>query len=428
RRYFNHTITLQSGEGFEAPAIEAVFKTILKHHDALRTTFKETDGQMIQTGSGTEQALTFRFVDLSRQAGQTDSFEREAQELQAGICLENGPLMKLGLFRLDAGDRLVIVIHHLVVDGVSWRILFEDFDNLYRLYQNGEPLVLPLKTDSFKQWSQKLHEPPGGTPSAILNERDYWSRFVSTPTPPLETDFPEETNFVKDTHTLSFHLDESHTAGLLSTVHEAFGTFIDDILLTALGLSLKQLFHNNLLSVTLESHGRNALPWAEAIDTSRTVGWFTSAYPVLLDFSFDTDLSRQIKEIKESLRRVPNNGIGFGILKYLTPRTETTPFDTIQAPISFNYLGQFDADVSTKSFNVMHSSLEPAKELQWTREHELDVSGMVLDNRLTMSIRYNGKRFKQQTIQSLSDAFEHQLLRIVSHCLSREEPEKTPAD
>jgi NRPS condensation-like uncharacterized protein len=190
----------------------------------------------MQINRGLDHPLSFEVYDLRNHEKPVKALEDKANEIQASIDLEKGPLMKLALFRLDDGDRLLIVIHHLVIDGISWRILFEDIETLNRQYKKGEPLKLPLKTDSFKVWSEKLSRYANS--KTFLQEKAYWQELESKQAPQIKKDFEDGENFVKETAVISFRLSEEETLQLLTKANEAFGTEINDILLTALALSV----------------------------------------------------------------------------------------------------------------------------------------------------------------------------------------------
>ncbi|MCP5054774.1 MAG: hypothetical protein GY940_46850, partial [bacterium] len=201
--------------------------------------------------------------------------------------------------------------------------------------------------------------------------------------------------------TLQFLLEEKETAQLLTDVNRAFNTEINDILLTALGLGLAKTFNSldRKVLIALEGHGREDIFPNTDMDTdvSRTVGWFTSVYPVLLDFSRQNDLGSQLVEIKETLHRVPHKGIGYGILKYLTNHEHKKDCQFHLKPqISFNYLGQFDEDVAQMTFKPAAESPGNAISLNARQEYELELSGMIAVNRLTFSISYNKKQFQKK--------------------------------
>jgi amino acid adenylation domain-containing protein/non-ribosomal peptide synthase protein (TIGR01720 family) len=426
--HFNQAMMLyiEPGEEFPDQLVRTVFPKLQEHHDALRMSYKEIDGKIIQTNHGLEYPLSLAEYDFRGCGSAVRMLEQKADELQASIDLEKGPLMKLGLFHLDDGYRLLMVIHHLVIDGVSWRILFEDLETLYMQYRRGEELSLPLKTDSFKTWSEKLHE--YANDQSFLKEKLYWQNLAAHDLPVIKKDFPVETDYLKDKNALSFTLNEEETSLLLTKANVAFGTEISDLLLTALGLGLQETFAIQRILIALEGHGREEI--IKDVDITRTVGWFTSLYPVLLDFSYENDLSRQIKDIKENLHRVPNKGIGYGILKYLTVEEVTGDIDlTLNPQICFNYLGQFDTDIN------QFSSFQPAKEspgnprsLKGKQEYLFVVTGIIVNNFLELTIEYNKNHFKLETIEKLIHCCQVNLKQVITFCLDRETSELTPSD
>jgi non-ribosomal peptide synthase protein (TIGR01720 family) len=211
-------------------------------------------------------------------------------------------------------------------------------------------------------------------------------------------------------------------------VNKAFKTEINDILITALGMAIKETWGHNRILIALEGHGREEI--LEGIDISRTMGWFTSVYPVLMDISYAGDCGRQIKEIKENLRRIPNKGIGYGILKYLTREENKKEIEfKLKPQISFNYLGQFDADIrQASSFEIAGESAGNTQSLNDQREYLLDVSGIIANKQLTMTISYNRTHFKSETVAALFGNFESELRNLIAFCCSREKTEPTPAD
>ncbi|MCP5048322.1 MAG: AMP-binding protein, partial [bacterium] len=428
RHHFNQAVMLCSEEGFHPEAVEAVFAKLQNHHDALRMTYREEEGTLIQTNHDLEYPLSLEVHDLREAEDARREMEVLCNKIQSSIDLSKGPLMKLGLFHSDDGGRLLIAIHHLVVDGVSWRILFEDIETLFAQYKKEETLSLPLKSDSFKVWARELNRYSAGEP--FLKEIDYWKeregKAVSLPV--IEKDFPVEENLTKDMSGFSFRLGKEETEQLLTGVNQAFGTEINDILLTALGLGVRETFGHRHLLIAQEGHGREDILIGAEIDISRTIGWFTTVYPVLTDFSYAGDIARQVKEVKEELRRVPHKGIGYGILKYLTPPEYKQEIDfQLNPQISFNYLGQFDAEVGEMSFQMARES--PGKmDANPQRGYQLEVSGMISAKRLKMTVTYNKKQFKPGTIQSLTDHFKAGLQQVIGFCFLREARQLTPSD
>lgn len=430
--HFNQAVMFHSTKGFNTEATRAALSKISQHHDALRMVFRKDNQTLIQENRGLDSPFSLQLFDYRNQnrVEAVKALEAKAGEIQAGIDLADGPLMKPALFQLDDGDRLLIVIHHLVIDTVSWRIILEDFETLYRQYTEEQPLELPLKSDSFKSWSEKLSQYADS--STFLMEKSYWRDIEEkvSVVPAIEKDFHHDGNLNEDAAGLSFKLSPGDTGLLLTKANKAFRTRIDDLLLTALGLSIAGTFGHTRVPVTLEGHGREDI--LNEMDISRTVGWFTTMYPILLDFShayYNKDLARQIIEVKETLHRVPNKGIGYGILKYLTaPHHKEDIEFKCKPPISFNYLGQFDSEVNAMSFDIAGESSGHFQSGKNQRDCDLEVSGVITGGQLSISIAFNRKHVKPGTVETLLGNLEDALLELISFCSNQKESRLTPCD
>jgi amino acid adenylation domain-containing protein/non-ribosomal peptide synthase protein (TIGR01720 family) len=425
--HFNQAVMLHIQEDFDEKAVRTVFTKIQEHHDALRMTYKKENDKILQYNQGTDHPLSLEVYDLCNCENLKETLEEKTNGIQTGINLENGPLMKLGLFHLPGGNRLLIVIHHLVIDGVSWRILFEDIDTLYRRNRNGEPLELPLKTDSFKVWSEKLSRYADS--KTFLQEKTYWRGLAleAASVPGIKKDFENEDNYIKDAKSLSMSISEEETGLLLTKANGAFGTEINEILLSAVGISLKKCFAVEKILLALEGHGREEI--LKEVDIKRTIGWYTGIYPVIFDIGYDTDLSRQIKEVKESLRRIPAKGIGWGILENLTANEHKQDMNLkINPRISFNYLGQFDTEIQQVSFEIAKESPGIMVSPENRRDYELEISGIIANNRLTMTVTYNERQYETGTIRKLIDDIQTGLQRIISFCSTQKKRQLTPSD
>jgi iturin family lipopeptide synthetase B len=428
--HFNQAVMLYAAKRLKVDPVKKIFSRIFQHHDALRMVFTGTDEGIRQQNRAPDSPLSLEEFDLTPLLNPGEALLEKANAIQSAIDLAGGPLLKLALFHCLDGDRLLIVIHHLVVDGVSWRILFEDIGNLYRQYQEGGEgfdfdFSLPPKSDSFKLWSEKLNE--YSKSERLLQEKAYWKTIEKIYIPEIKQDFYEDC-IQEDIVSLSFSLSREMTADLLTNVNEAYNTEIDDILLTGLGLSIKNFFDIEKVLVALEGHGRESI--ADDLDISRTIGWFTCIYPVLLDMSYADDMARQIKEVKENLHRVPVGGVGYGVLKYLTPADYKEDLTFIQQPrIEFNYLGQFDVDVERMGlFKIARESPGNPVSLNRRSPYIFSIIGLVSDGCLTMSISFSNRQFRSETVGGLMKSYQEELCRIISHCLHCREKEMTPSD
>ena len=239
-----------------------------------------------------------------------------AADTQAGLDLGNGPLLRAVLFHLGAGqaDRLLLVIHHLVVDGVSWRVLLEDLLTAYEQLARRQPVQLPPKTTSWQYWAQRLSE--HARSEALRQELPYWLDEARRQVPPLPVDQVEGDSSAGAAETVVVTLGEEQTRALLQEVPAVYRTHINDVLLTALAQAYARWSGQGALLVDLEGHGREEL--FDDVDLSRTVGWFTTLYPVLLQVPPGSGPGQALQAVKEQLRAVPNRGIGYGLLRYLS--------------------------------------------------------------------------------------------------------------
>ncbi|MCP5105213.1 MAG: amino acid adenylation domain-containing protein [bacterium] len=429
--HFNQAVMLYAEKGFDAEAVKAVFNRLQDHHDMLRATYTRGGAKgedIVQTLHEIGYPLDFReydYRDMESRETAVKTLTQEADKIQAGIGLEKGPLMKLALFHLEDGDRLLVVCHHLVIDGISWRILFEDIETLYQQHVTGKPLQLPMKSDSFKLWAEELSK-YADNEAFLEKDKPWWKQMEASHVPSIEKDF-NGTNLVKDGVMVSELLSEEETTLLQTRVNDAYGTEINDILLTAFGLAVRNSFGHSKVLIALEGHGREEV--LEDVNINRTIGWFTSIYPVVLEVPGGEDLPRRIKEVKETLHRVPERGIGYGILKYLTGERHKEDIEfKLNPQVIFNYLGQFDVDVKQMSFGVARESHGHTYSPYGHREYELDVSGMITGNRLTLSIIFSKEQYKVENMERLVSGFKENLSRIIAHCTGREEKELTPSD
>ncbi len=413
--HFNQSVLLNSKEYLEENRIKEVFQKLLDHHDALRMICKHNNEEhQLHINEIENTSVSLKTYNLKDDINAAEKLTDYANQIQASIDLEKGPLMRLGLFHLSDGDRLLIVIHHLVIDGISWRIIFEDIETLYGQVKKGDKLLLPLKSNSFRDWSDKLTEYAKN--NKLLEEKSYWAHIENEEFLTLKGDIEDESSTNNSLGIQQIAIDKNTTARLLTQTNEAYGTEINDILLMALGYGANKTFGNEKILITLESHGREDI--FPNLDISRTIGWFTTAYPVLLDMQYANNLSLQMKHVKESLHQIPNKGIGYGVLKYLTPSElkEDIHFNS-KPQIEFNYLGQFDSDVEQMNlFGIAHESggteVSPEREINY----DFSFNGMIAGGQLNLSVRYRKKYYSERLVSDFLNNYKNSLIEIINHC------------
>ncbi|MGW8444292.1 amino acid adenylation domain-containing protein [Paenibacillus sp. S33] len=425
QHHFNQSVMLYSQERLNAISLRSALDSIVTHHDALRLRFRAKNNNFEAWNYRVEQGPHYflEVVDLRAKNNCEEIIVAKANDIQGSFRLSDGPLIKLALFQCDDGDHLLIVVHHLVVDGVSWRILFEDITGAYEQIQQGHPVSLPDKTDSFQKWAKALltyaDSPEAG------RELVYWKQIAETPIVPIPTDSCYDNSTMGDSRSVTVELSKEETELLLKHSNRPYNTELNDILLAALALALYSWTGICQTLVSVEGHGREKI--LEDIDMNRTIGWFTSEYPVLLNMVPDKDLSHQIKMVKESLRSVPKKGIGYGILRYLSTNPQRQALEC-EPEINFNYLGQFDQDFENNKIKLSHYSCGSDVSRSLERKHKISLNGLVSGGKLSINIGYSMKQYKSSSIERLAAQLYFHLQEIISHTINRDCIELTPSD
>ncbi|HZG18214.1 MAG TPA: amino acid adenylation domain-containing protein [Candidatus Bathyarchaeia archaeon] len=433
--HWNQSYMLYRKEGFDERLLRKVLDKIVEHHDALRVVYREENSRIMQWNRGFEDGVyTLHSYDLSRENQIAQVIESETQYLQSSLNLQKGPLIRAAIFHTSQGDHLFLVIHHLLTDGISWRILFEDLAYGYAQALKQQEIVLPPKTDSFQLWSSRLQT--YANDKNCLQEMDFWDRLGTIA---QEIQVPKDYATIACKQSSIRHiktlLSQDETLHLLKNAHHPYATEMNDLLLAALGLAIHSWSGLERIVIQLEGHGREDI--MEDMNITRTIGWFTSQYPVLLDLRYSDDLSRHIKTTKEDLRKIPNKGIGYEILRYVThPNRKTHMHFPRQPEINFNYLGQFDVDVNndifTRSPYIGGNTLGPDGVNNINAESEsymaLNITGVIADGQLVTTFSYSKDQYHEDTILALSEAYRNHLKRVIYHCLDKREGERTPSD
>ena len=447
RQHWNQSVMLESRHGeIERGALGEAVREVLEHHDALRMKFRESvEGWEQECVEIAGEPIPLTIVDLTtlqaaaqENAGEIDEamlrdrIESAANQAQRSLSLENGQLMRVVLFECGQGQppRLLIVIHHLVVDGVSWRALLEDLETAYEQARRGERVRLPPKTTSFKEWAEELAEYAQST--GVQQQSDYWQAAAESVSR-LPRDFdasPDQTldESAASSASVLVKLDKAETRALLQEVPSVYHTEINDVLLTTLAQSLCQWSERSSVLIELEGHGREEI--STELDISRTVGWFTTLYPVRLELSESRSVGEDLKAVKEQLRGVPERGLGYGLLKYVGGDEETRQrLREVRAEVAFNYLGQLDNVVSEeRMFRGGQESSGAEQDARGRRSHALIINASVQGGELVLGWSYSRKLHERETIERVAAEQVAKLRQVIEHCREEESGGYTPSD
>ena len=425
RHWWNQSVLLEAREPLDARLLEQALRGVLAHHDALRLSFTREAAGWTARHRGVEEGAAAllrvaRVADLA-------ALRALADEVQRSLDLADGPLLRALLATFDDGSqRLLLVIHHLVVDGVSWRILFEDLQTAYRQLLAGQAVELPAKTSAFRDWAERLRAFAGD--GGLDGELAYWQGQLQGASSDLPCLDPLGDQSNRHARSVSCGLDAEATRQLLQEAPAAYRTQVNDLLLTALARVICRWTGQVDALIQLEGHGREEL-FAE-IDLTRTVGWFTSLFPLRLTPA--EGIAASIKGIKEQLRAVPNKGIGFGALRYLGSAASQAALAGLPVPrITFNYLGQFDGSFAMEEGALFVPAGERAGDDQSPDAplaNWLALNGRIYGGELRIDWSFSGERFEIASIQRLADAYRDELLALIAHCRVAEGQGLTPSD
>ncbi len=385
--HWNQSILLETRQPLDPALLQQAVQALLVHHDALRLhAYRESSGWRLATVAPNDQ-IPFTYIDLATlpQTQQITVLEEATNQLQASLDLANGSTMRAVYFDLgpQQSARLLLTIHHLSIDIVSWSILLEDLQTAYQYLSHGQALLLPSRTSSFQFWARRLQE-YAQTPEA-RSHLDFWLNQSWADVHPLPLDTPAslETNTEASARTVIVTLSPEETEALLTNVPRVYHTQINDVLLTALTQTFTYWTGAPSLLLHLERHGREDI--LEDVDLSRTVGWFTALAPLVLTLAHNAGPGEDLKHIKEQLRHVPQGGISFGLLRYMSQDTTiTTRLAALTQPqVSFNYAGRSASALhheglftpAAESVGAIHSPYDQ-------RPHILDINSGIYEGQL----------------------------------------------
>ncbi|MFB9905656.1 amino acid adenylation domain-containing protein [Allokutzneria oryzae] len=385
---FNQHVTVDLPEPVDVAALQRALSALVEQHDALRMRFTEAGEQYNPPNIAGEVLLLDTSVDSA----------------QSAVDIRAGQLFRAVLIE---PTKLVLIVHHLVVDGVSWRVLLEDLNTAYEQAASGATIDLGARTTSFRDWAIRLteHTAAGG----FDDELRFWRGIDASAELPVDRHGPNTVDSARQVHV---RFDAQTTGALLRDVPDVYRTEINDVLLTALVRTLSEWTGRDRVLVGMEGHGREEL-FAD-VDLGRTVGWFTTYFPAALDVGTE-EWGGLLKSVKEQLRAIPRRGLGYGALRYCAGSLDAGP----EPQVSFNYLGQFSAGVGAIGLHEDAAS---------KRQHVLELVGQVDDGELEFTWHYSENLHDAATVERLAQDFAANVRAIVEHCASPGAGGRTPSD
>ncbi|MCA9695598.1 MAG: amino acid adenylation domain-containing protein, partial [Myxococcales bacterium] len=424
--HFNMSLHFALPEGITLVGLRAIIDALVTHHDALRSVFERGDLGWTQRILGPEHAARVEEVFLDGdpehlQAGQAAAAERA----HAGFDLTAGPLVHALLFRYRAQParppELLIVVHHLVFDAVSSAVVTRDLEALLAQHKGGSALTLPRKTSSFKRWAERLVE--FGRGPELAAELCYW-KALSGRRASLPRDLVDPAQ--RGHADVFVSLSSRATRALIDEFPRLLGARVEAALLWTLTRTISKWTRHEGLLVELESHGREDL--FDDLDVSRTVGWFTTSYPLWLPFEPERSDADQLTSIQKQLASLPRGGIGYGLLRYVQDDAELREQlqGLPQPEIAFNYFGQLGLAQGERG--VLAPGQGPTgneHSARRRRVHLFELNSVIEGGRLHLRWGYDRGVHRRETVERLAADFIAELERLAASglALGRRSPE-----
>lgn len=414
--HFNQSILLRSNEPISYGGVQKALQALIEHHDMLRAVYRDKK-QVIRpvvAGEKYYELLELNYQDIK---DWQPKLNQACTELQASMDLAKGEIVKAAIIRTVEKELLFIAIHHLVVDGVSWRIIIEDINRAYEQATTNQTIQLPAKTTSFQEWSREILK--YGQSEKLQKETAYWQavecqvaagRLKENLKKVIQETDSEQIR-LQGIGTITMQLSEQQTQQLLLQTSQAYKTGINDLLLCAVSRGINQLTGQQQISINVEGHGREIVN--DKLNIDRTVGWFTSLYPIILQ-DIGSDITSDITNVKKTLETIPGHGFGYGIRPgkvWVTDRKEK------QADITFNYLGDLSENLTDRQVFVLENTIQRGKDVD-ERNHfgsDISINAVIVQKQMIITVRYERAEYPQEIIAQLSSNIIKQLQTIITH-------------
>ena len=419
--FYNQSVMLEFKEKVSVSDIQIIFNKIISQHDALRINYSSEKKELYYNDSYLKDDNKIQFFDLSCYS----KLDREKKIMEiidgikTNINIQDTRLFQAAFFETGYTNKLFLTAHHLCIDGVSWRIILDDLYVMLKQIKESKDILLGAKTDSVQKWAEALWN--YSNKLREFNEIDYWKSILDESNDLFDSYINK--GIISNKRTIICEsMSENDTINLLSNSNISYNTETKHLLICALVVTISEILHKDKIVIQLEGHGREELS-EDNIDVSRTVGWFTSIFPVLFNIN-SSDLSENIKGVKETIKNIPNNGLGFGIYKYLLNSFEKS----CKGLISFNYLGDFSNYSENDLFKLYDNTIKDDYAESNHMTCLIDINCYVINNVLKIKLTYESGKFNDNFIVAFLRGYRENILNIINHCSNTDDSQFTPSD
>lgn len=432
QHHWNQAFLFETPADMDADLLQTALQLVLARHESFRLRFRRTPQGWEQSYDAEVGSIAIVRKDLSElsRAAQETALVELAESLQPSLDIGAGPVVRTAHVSLgrESEGRLLMIVHHLVIDGVSWRILMEDLEAAYLALRANRDPSFAARTSSYQKWSASLHD--YAQSEAVCAELDYWRNLTNGALAWLPVDgAPKAANSEFSSNSVTMSLSAEQTRRLLQQAPKALRAQIDEILLGALATAFSGWVTDDSLLVDLEGHGRDEV--VATGDVSRTIGWFTSIAPTRLDLFSGGDLIEPLRQAKRALRSRPSRGLGYGALRYLSDdenvRRELAAMP--QALIAFNYLGQVDQWLANSTlFRFAKESSGSWHSAQAQRRYQFEIVCAVQNGCFEVRWIYSENLHRKRTVEALAGKFLGALRQWVEQCADAAQSVLVPED
>lgn len=418
--FYNQHVLLEYKERLDINKVIIAVNKLTEHHDALRINYDRRSNELYYNNKKFNEMYAFKYFNLSQYSydKQCKNIKKIIDETNSSINIENSSLFNVVMMDLeDDRQALLFTAHHLIVDGVSWRVILDDFITVLKQLDEGSEIRLPLKTHSYKDWAEALRT---YSRNDFSKEVDYWNSILNKEIN-YNVDWNNEEDIVETSNILSKEIDEETLSSLIQKVDQIYNIDLNEVLIIGLVLTLNKLTNKDDIIVELERHGREAIN--DYVDVSRTVGWFTSMYPAYFSIEHE-DIEDNIKSLKEQFRNIPNKGFNYSILKFLNKELKGKETKYVR----FNYLGDFDNIIDKEKLDISDIEFGLNSDNKNSLTALIEIGAIIINKKLKVTAEYSKKRFNDETIEKFIEDYTETLKLILDKCSNKDFKEFTPSD
>jgi amino acid adenylation domain-containing protein/non-ribosomal peptide synthase protein (TIGR01720 family) len=434
--YYNQSVLLRFKKNIDRQKVEDIFSFLVRQHDGLRMNYDRNKNVMFYNNKHLEVKGCVDAYNLdaelfsgckntgcgkccragSDKLSSNNELTGILNKVRSSFDITNTLLIKPAIIKSKDAELLFITAHHLVIDGISWRIILDTF---YKMYNESAPsgIAVPVKktaslTDYCNSYVYRKNH-------ISVKEQEYWSKNRTAGFPGI-TDGTSAGRMVKNVKTVRVQLTYDSTDFLVNGANRLYNTNAEILLITALLKTVRKWNGGDDITVELENHGRKL----DDVDVSRTIGWFTSIYPVSFLFN-QVDTGSQVKYVKEVIREIPDGGIDYGILRYMVKKAG---FEGASPDIRFNYLGQFGDEINNDLFSLIYGNTGIESDAENAFGPRIDINALVLNGKLHLEISFDALADEESAMQQLAENYKTNIQILLDFIQYEGKAEFTPSD